>query len=125
MGTSLALFSLKSIQCCYSANLYLIVVLWLFSLQEADRSKRGKSKHSQWRNYDDINEYFWYKHIIFSFSSLVFFCGFSILIPVMYCRSVDCFRLGWPMRADADFFCMPSEQRYLDKSSEVSNTLFI
>lgn len=54
-----------------------------------------------------------------------FFCGFSILIPVMYCRSVDCFRLGWPMRADADFFCMPSEQRYLDKSSEVSNTLFI
>ncbi|KAL6203782.1 hypothetical protein ACLB2K_027481 [Fragaria x ananassa] len=59
--------------------------------EEADRSKRGKSKHSQWRNYDDINEYFW---------------------------SVDCFRLGWPMRADADFFCMPSEQRYLDKSSE-------
>ncbi|KAG5227575.1 callose synthase [Salix suchowensis] len=36
-----------------------------------------KSKHSQWRNYDDLNEYFW---------------------------SVDCFRLGWPMRADADFF---------------------
>ncbi|KAL6200723.1 hypothetical protein ACLB2K_030504 [Fragaria x ananassa] len=59
--------------------------------EEADRSKRGKSKHSQWRNYDDINEYFW---------------------------SVDCFRLGWPMRADADFFCMPSEQRKLDKSSE-------
>nr|GMD67382.1 callose synthase 3-like [Ipomoea batatas] len=46
---------------------------------EAQRSRRGKSKHSQWRNYDDINEYFW---------------------------SVDCFRLGWPMRADADFFCL-------------------
>lgn len=29
-------------------------------LQEAARSKRGKSKHSQWRNYDDLNEYFWY-----------------------------------------------------------------
>ncbi|KAK9941339.1 hypothetical protein M0R45_017945 [Rubus argutus] len=59
--------------------------------KEAERSKRGKSKHSQWRNYDDINEYFW---------------------------SVDCFRLGWPMRADADFFCLPIEERPFDKSSE-------
>ncbi|KAK1356315.1 hypothetical protein POM88_049571 [Heracleum sosnowskyi] len=46
--------------------------------KEADRSKRGKSKHSQWSNYDDPNKYFW---------------------------SVDCFYLGWLMRADADFFC--------------------
>ena len=29
-------------------------------LQEAKRSKEGKAKHSQWRNYDDLNEYFWY-----------------------------------------------------------------
>ncbi|XP_038696263.1 callose synthase 3 [Tripterygium wilfordii] len=50
--------------------------------REAERSKRGRSKHSQWRNYDDLNEYFW---------------------------SVDCFRLGWPMRADADFFGLPVE----------------
>ncbi|XP_022729404.1 callose synthase 3-like isoform X1 [Durio zibethinus] len=50
---------------------------------EAVRSKLGKSKHSQWRNYDDLNEYFW---------------------------SVDCFRLGWPMRMDADFFCSSDEQ---------------
>uniref|UniRef100_A0A2P2MMM1 1,3-beta-glucan synthase n=1 Tax=Rhizophora mucronata TaxID=61149 RepID=A0A2P2MMM1_RHIMU len=50
--------------------------------KEAERSKKGKSKHSQWRNYDDLNEYFW---------------------------SVDCFRLGWPMRADADFFCLPAQ----------------
>ena len=28
----------------------------------------------------------------------------------MHYRSVDCFRLGWPMRADADFFCLPLEQ---------------
>ncbi|XP_078161046.1 callose synthase 3-like [Carex rostrata] len=48
--------------------------------KEAERSKTIKSKHSHWRNYDDLNEYFW---------------------------SVDCFRLGWPMRADADFFCDP------------------
>ncbi|KAI9402179.1 hypothetical protein POPTR_001G230000v4 [Populus trichocarpa] len=46
--------------------------------REAKMSKDGSSKHSQWRNYDDLNEYFW---------------------------SADCFRLGWPMRADADFFC--------------------
>uniref|UniRef100_A0A6N2KJI9 1,3-beta-glucan synthase n=2 Tax=Salix viminalis TaxID=40686 RepID=A0A6N2KJI9_SALVM len=46
--------------------------------RESKMSKDGSSKHSQWRNYDDLNEYFW---------------------------SADCFRLGWPMRAGADFFC--------------------
>ncbi|KDP20385.1 hypothetical protein JCGZ_05268 [Jatropha curcas] len=51
-------------------------------------SKGGRSKHSQWRNYDDLNEYFW---------------------------SVDCFKLGWPMRADADFFCPPAEKHQIDK----------
>ncbi|KAG6630069.1 callose synthase 3-like [Carya illinoinensis] len=51
--------------------------------KEAETSKQGRSKHSRWRNYDDLNEYFW---------------------------SVDCFRLGWPMRADADFFCLPIEK---------------
>ncbi|KAM0872122.1 hypothetical protein ACQ4PT_038938 [Festuca glaucescens] len=49
--------------------------------KEADRGKIEKGNHSQWRNYDDLNEYFW---------------------------SADCFRLGWPMRADADFFCQPT-----------------
>ncbi|KAM0886385.1 hypothetical protein ACQ4PT_029729 [Festuca glaucescens] len=49
--------------------------------KEADRGKIEKGNHSQWRNYDDLNEYFW---------------------------SGDCFRLGWPMRADADFFCQPT-----------------
>ncbi|XP_076911186.1 callose synthase 2-like [Bidens hawaiensis] len=52
--------------------------------KEAQKSKGGKTKHSQWRNYDDLNEYFW---------------------------SVDCFRIGWPMRADADFFHVPEECR--------------
>ncbi|XP_061367624.1 callose synthase 3-like [Gastrolobium bilobum] len=59
--------------------------------KEAGRSKKGRSKHSQWRNYDDLNEYFW---------------------------SADCFRLGWPMRADADFFCLPAEQLHIDKSND-------
>ncbi|KMT14382.1 hypothetical protein BVRB_4g071620 [Beta vulgaris subsp. vulgaris] len=59
--------------------------------REAESSKKGKSKHSQWRNYDDLNEYFW---------------------------SVDCFRLGWPMRIDADFFCMSVQQLHQDKVGE-------
>lgn len=45
--------------------------------QESRRSRIGKSKHSEWRNYDDLNEYFW---------------------------SVDCFQLGWPFNPAADFF---------------------
>ncbi|KAG5566203.1 hypothetical protein RHGRI_001966 [Rhododendron griersonianum] len=58
--------------------------------QEAARSRKGVSKHSQWRNYDDLNEYFW---------------------------SVDCFRLGWPMRADADFFCPPIDKQHVEKTN--------
>uniref|UniRef100_A0A0E0Q2X3 1,3-beta-glucan synthase n=1 Tax=Oryza rufipogon TaxID=4529 RepID=A0A0E0Q2X3_ORYRU len=66
--------------------------------KEAERSKTIKSKHSHWRNYDDLNEYFW---------------------------SVDCFRLGWPMRADADFFKTPEDaypreqirRRFLESSN--------
>ncbi|KAL1565196.1 Callose synthase 3 [Salvia divinorum] len=63
--------------------------------KEASRSKKGKSKHSQWRNYDDLNEYFW---------------------------SVDCFRLGWPMRADADFFCKPVDQFQSETNGETKPT---
>ncbi|KAL0371178.1 UNVERIFIED_CONTAM: Callose synthase 3 [Sesamum angustifolium] len=59
--------------------------------REAARSKKAKSKHSQWRNYDDLNEYFW---------------------------SVDCFRLGWPMRADADFFCKHMDQLQSERNEE-------
>ncbi|KAM4105419.1 hypothetical protein ACJW30_06G231200 [Castanea mollissima] len=46
-------------------------------LKEVKRSKGGKASHSRWRNYDDLNEYFW---------------------------SDRCFRLGWPMDPKADFF---------------------
>ncbi|XP_052193057.1 callose synthase 2-like [Diospyros lotus] len=63
--------------------------------QESRRCKGGKSKHSQWRNYDDLNEYFW---------------------------SLDCFRLGWPMRADADFFCLHVEQPLANKSEDIKPT---
>ncbi|KAG2327701.1 hypothetical protein Bca52824_010429 [Brassica carinata] len=61
--------------------------------KEAKRSRGGKSKHSEWRNYDDLNEYF-----------------------------VRCFRLGWPMRADADFFCQTAEELRLDRSEDKPKT---
>ncbi|XP_072994078.1 callose synthase 7-like [Typha latifolia] len=45
--------------------------------KEVQRNKRGTASHSKWRNYDDLNEYFW---------------------------SNECFKLGWPMNTEADFF---------------------
>ncbi|KAG8386708.1 hypothetical protein BUALT_Bualt03G0177100 [Buddleja alternifolia] len=46
-------------------------------LKEVKRNKNGKASHSAWRNYDDLNEYFW---------------------------TEKCFKLGWPMDRKADFF---------------------
>ncbi|KAG7551365.1 1-3-beta-glucan synthase subunit FKS1-like domain-1 [Arabidopsis thaliana x Arabidopsis arenosa] len=45
--------------------------------EEAHRNANGKASHSDWSNYDDLNEYFW---------------------------SPDCLSLEWPMRNDGDFF---------------------
>ncbi|KAH9770609.1 callose synthase 7 [Citrus sinensis] len=45
--------------------------------KEAKRNKGGRASHSRWRNYDDLNEYFW---------------------------SRKCFSLKWPMDLKADFF---------------------
>ncbi|KAJ0051718.1 hypothetical protein Pint_01407 [Pistacia integerrima] len=45
--------------------------------KEAKRNKMGKASHSRWRNYDDLNEYFWSKR---------------------------CFKLKWPMDLKVDFF---------------------
>ncbi|XP_073110666.1 putative callose synthase 8 isoform X2 [Elaeis guineensis] len=50
----------------------------------AQKNQNGTADHSTWRNYDDLNEYFW---------------------------SVDCFKLGWPMRLDNDFFCTLSSTK--------------
>ncbi|KAK4714557.1 hypothetical protein R3W88_020464 [Solanum pinnatisectum] len=45
--------------------------------KESSRNQNGTASHSAWRNYDDLNEYFW---------------------------SDKCFKLGWPMDKKADFF---------------------
>ncbi|KAJ1278745.1 hypothetical protein BS78_04G102300 [Paspalum vaginatum] len=52
--------------------------------QEAQKNKDGASDHSTWRNYDDLNEFFW---------------------------SADCFKLGWPMRLNNDFFFTSSASK--------------
>jgi len=35
-----------------------LILISIFVIQEAKKS--GEGKHSEWRNYDDLNEYFWY-----------------------------------------------------------------
>lgn len=30
-----------------------------FLMKEVQRNKGGTASHSKWRNYDDLNEYFW------------------------------------------------------------------
>ena len=96
--------------CEYAGELVFLYVKQLcLCLQEAER-RRGKSKHSQWRNYDDLNEYFWYEFFICKFYLSTLFIFLEVYLPMFNCRSVDCFRLGWPMRADADFFCLSIEQ---------------
>uniref|UniRef100_A0ACD5VR14 Uncharacterized protein n=1 Tax=Avena sativa TaxID=4498 RepID=A0ACD5VR14_AVESA len=52
---------------------------------EAMMSKKGTVSHSKWRNYDDLNEYFWSK---------------------------KCFKqLGWPMDPASDFFGDPTKAK--------------
>ncbi|KAI5662092.1 hypothetical protein M9H77_21415 [Catharanthus roseus] len=62
-------------------------------LKEARRNKGGKASHSAWRNYDDLNEYFW---------------------------SPKCFKMGWPMDRKADFF-VHSDDKQPEKMSGSTN----
>ncbi|KAL9322132.1 hypothetical protein ACSQ67_010185 [Phaseolus vulgaris] len=61
--------------------------------KEVDNCNGGASDHSIWRNYDDLNEYFW---------------------------SPDCFKIGWPMRLDHDFFFVKSRTK---PKADVKNDL--
>ncbi|XP_031490403.1 callose synthase 7-like [Nymphaea colorata] len=60
--------------------------------EEARKSAAGTASHSKWRNYDDLNEYFWSEH---------------------------CFKLGWPMDRKADFFLHTSDHKIEDYADEV------
>ncbi|KAL0362554.1 UNVERIFIED_CONTAM: putative callose synthase 8, partial [Sesamum calycinum] len=61
--------------------------------QEAMKNRNGTTDHSTWRNYDDLNEFFW---------------------------SPDCFQIGWPMRLDHDFFCVDPSNDGKKKKSQKS-----
>ncbi|CAH9091019.1 unnamed protein product, partial [Cuscuta epithymum] len=62
--------------------------------EEAMKSSNGTSSHSTWRNYDDLNEFFW---------------------------SPNCFQIGWPMRLNHDFFFVNSSPN--QKVKKVQNPL--
>ncbi|URE49456.1 callose synthase, partial [Musa troglodytarum] len=83
---------------CESFLNNIVTPIYKVIYQEARKSKKGHSDHSTWRNYDDLNEFFW---------------------------SVDCFKLGWPMRPDHDFFCtsLPSKQSMSPPSNQSRSAL--
>ncbi|XP_024538919.1 callose synthase 12 [Selaginella moellendorffii] len=59
-----------------------ITPLYAIVKEEAAASKDGKAPHSAWRNYDDMNEYFW---------------------------SNRCFQhLGWPLNLGSNYFVKPA-----------------
>lgn len=50
--------------CVFSPTMILFSTFVSLCLQEAKVNKDGKAPHSKWRNYDDMNEYFWYYLLI-------------------------------------------------------------
>ncbi|KAL4178545.1 hypothetical protein AMTRI_Chr13g115600 [Amborella trichopoda] len=65
---------------------------------EASRNNNGKAAHSEWRNYDDFNEYFW---------------------------SSNCFKWGWPLQKDHAFLFHPKKGKKTGKSSFVEHRTFL
>ncbi|KAL7139530.1 hypothetical protein ABFS83_09G058200 [Erythranthe nasuta] len=65
---------------------------------EAERNNNGKAAHSEWRNYDDFNEYFW---------------------------SPACFELSWPMKRNSSFLLKPKKGKRTGKSSFVEHRTFL
>ncbi|URD99319.1 1,3-beta-glucan synthase component [Musa troglodytarum] len=66
--------------------------------REVDASHNGTAPHSAWRNYDDINEYFWSSH---------------------------CFdRLRWPLDRSKNFFATPPTKNRVGKTGFVEQRSF-
>ncbi|KAI3940839.1 hypothetical protein MKW98_014898 [Papaver atlanticum] len=66
--------------------------------KETDILCTGKAAHSDWRNYDDFNEYFW---------------------------SPTCFELNWPMKEGSSFLFSPKGRKRTAKSSFVEHRTFL
>ncbi|KAJ0051838.1 hypothetical protein Pint_02247 [Pistacia integerrima] len=65
---------------------------------EMESSKNGTAPHSAWRNYDDINEYFWSKR---------------------------CFqKLKWPIDVGSNFFVLSSRTKHVGKTGFVEQRSF-
>lgn len=65
---------------------------------EVESSRNGTAPHSYWRNYDDINEYFWSKR---------------------------CFeKLKWPIDVGSNFFVTSSRRRHVGKTGFVEQRSF-
>ncbi|XP_065874400.1 callose synthase 12 [Euphorbia lathyris] len=65
---------------------------------EVENSKNGTVPHSAWRNYDDLNEYFWTKR---------------------------CFeKLKWPIDVGSNFFVISSKQKHVGKTGFVEQRSF-
>ncbi|KDP24129.1 hypothetical protein JCGZ_25786 [Jatropha curcas] len=65
---------------------------------EVESSKNGTAPHSAWRNYDDLNEYFWSKR---------------------------CFaKLKWPLDVGSNFFVISSTQKHVGKTGFVEQRSF-
>ncbi|KAK3424620.1 hypothetical protein EUGRSUZ_F01403 [Eucalyptus grandis] len=60
--------------------------------KEAEKNKNGTAHHFTWRNYDDLNEFFW---------------------------SPDCFEVGWPLRLDHDYFPKFQKPQVSDDAAEL------
>lgn len=85
----------------YGKNGFLIhVVTPIYNTisQEVKSSENGTKPHSAWRNYDDINEFFW---------------------------SRKCFRrLGWPLNLERNFFATPGKRERVGKTGFVEQRSF-
>ncbi|MQL77133.1 hypothetical protein Taro_009522 [Colocasia esculenta] len=60
--------------------------------KEVQRNNAGTASHSKWRNYDDLNEYFW---------------------------STKCFELDWPMKTNTDFFVQMGDRAKMEHPDQV------
>ncbi|XP_073007244.1 callose synthase 12-like isoform X2 [Typha latifolia] len=65
---------------------------------EVESSRNGTKPHSAWRNYDDINEYFWSRHVFE--------------------------RLRWPMDLSRNFFATPPDRNRVGKTGFVEQRSF-
>lgn len=108
-------------------------LILLKNLKETKKSKNGSANYSTWRNYDDLNEYFWLviSTIFLLFTSVSCFqtypprsCKLETSFTVVFFRSPDCFELGWPLRLDHDFFHVDDPNEKNEDDLNKKNTRF-